>query len=352
MPLEQVVDTMLHELSHNVFGPHDDKFHALWNQLREEYEGLIRKGYTGEGFLSEGRKLGGQRIPRHEAQRIARNAAEKRRALTAGSGQKLGGAPVRAGTDIRDVIVNAIERRATVTKGCGSVVQSDQEDKEMKAIADQAMRNGFRTKAEEDEANEQAIAQALWELVQEDEMEKYGGAYVPPSAVNPTGNGGSGVQPTRPSSLGPPPTKNPLAAPSPASATLKRPTGTRPNSTRPLSRLVYEQSGSARSSTSTLNNSSPPPTKPSQTMWECPICTCHNQMSYLSCDACTTERPAEDFLVFVEGPPPQSASTKSLKASAAAATAKPKTWTCHMCSTVMEDKWWTCSTCSTMKLSS
>lgn len=352
MPLEQVVDTMLHELSHNVFGPHDNKFHALWNQLREEYEGLLRKGYTGEGFLSEGRKLGGQRIPRHEAQRIARNAAEKRRTLSAGSGQKLGGAPVRAGSDIRDVIVNAIERRTSITRGCGSDVQSDKEDKEMKAIADQAMRNGFRTKAEEDEANDQAIAQALWELVQEDEKEKYGAGYEPPSAANPTGNAGGGMRSTlRPSSSGPPPTRTALPAQVPGPVTLKRPSPTRPDSTRPLSRLVTEHSGSARSSSSTLPNSSPPPTASSQTMWECPTCTCLNPVNYLSCDACTTERPAEDFLVFVEGPP-RPASTRNLKPSTPVAAARPKTWTCHMCSTVMEDKWWTCSSCATMKLSS
>jgi hypothetical protein len=341
---------MLHELSHNVFGPHDDKFHALWNQLREEYEGLIRKGYTGERFLSEGRKLGGQQIPRHEARRIARNAAEKRRTLSAGSGQKLGGAPVQAGTNIREVIVNAIERRATITKGCASDVKDD----EKKAIADQAMRNGFRTKAEEDEANDQAIAQAIWELVQEDEKEKYGGAYIPPSAANPTGNGGGGMMPSaQRSPRGLSPTKTSPPPPAPAPPTLKRPTATRPDSTRPLSRLVLEQSGSARSSTSTLNNSSPPSTKSSQTMWECPVCTCHNRLSYLSCDACTTERPADDFLVFVESQtPPRPASTRSLKPAGPTAAAKPRTWTCHMCSTVMEDKWWTCSSCATMKLSS
>ena len=48
---EQVVDTMLHELSHNEIGPHNAQFHALWDQLRKEYEGLVSKGYTGEGFL-------------------------------------------------------------------------------------------------------------------------------------------------------------------------------------------------------------------------------------------------------------------------------------------------------------
>lgn len=94
---------MLHELSHNVHGPHDAQFHALWDQLRKEYEALVAKGYTGEGFLSEGHRLGGRRVPIDEARRIARAAAEKRRTLYAGSGQRLGGRPVRVGTDIREI---------------------------------------------------------------------------------------------------------------------------------------------------------------------------------------------------------------------------------------------------------
>jgi hypothetical protein len=87
-------------------------------------------------------------------------------------------------------------------------------------------------------------------------------------------------------------------------------------------------------------------------MWECPACTCHNPLSYLSCDACTAERPSEDFLFFVESQPLRQAGTRSFESSPPAATSKPKTWTCHRCSTVMEDKWWTCSSCATMKLSS
>jgi len=35
LPLEEIVDTMLHELSHIVFGPHDSKFHKLWDGLRD-----------------------------------------------------------------------------------------------------------------------------------------------------------------------------------------------------------------------------------------------------------------------------------------------------------------------------
>ncbi|ROW10860.1 hypothetical protein VPNG_05388 [Cytospora leucostoma] len=179
LPVEQVTDTMLHELCHIVHGPHDAKFHALWDQLRDEHEGLIMKGYTGEGFLSQGHKLGGGKgVPMHEARRLARVAAEQRAekaARTRGSGQRLGGAPIQRNQDIRQVIADAIDRRNRTERGCGS---TNFTEKEMQTISDIATRNGFKTQAEEDAANEAAISQALWELVQEDERKKYGDDYV------------------------------------------------------------------------------------------------------------------------------------------------------------------------------
>ena len=219
---------MLHELSHNVHGPHDQKFHALWDQLRKEYEGLLSKGYTGEGFLSEGHRLGGRGgVPRDEARRIARLAAEKRRTLSSGSGQKLGGRPVPVGTDIRRVIVDAIERRNTVLRGCGA---GSKNDKEIQDLGDQATNNGFKTKAEEDEANDRAIAQALWELVQEDEKKEYGKDYIAPTPTDPTGNGGGEISPSKTIKR-----EEASAAPKAKAPPIRRP------SDRPVSRLVSEQ---------------------------------------------------------------------------------------------------------------
>ena len=172
-------------LCHIVHGPHNEAFHTLWNQLRDEHESLVRKGYTGEGFLSTGHKLGGGRIPMHEARRRARAAAEQRRVLGAGSGQKLGGTGIRRGEDVRKVIADAAQRRLNVTRGCADDTERKTE------IMEEVSRNGFRTKAEEDDANEQAIMQAYIELIQEEEREKYGQDYVQPSSDNPAGSQGT-----------------------------------------------------------------------------------------------------------------------------------------------------------------
>ena len=332
---------MLHELSHNVHGPHDQKFHALWDQLRKEYEGLLLKGYTGEGFLSQGKVLGGRRVLIDEARRIARAAAERRRTLNSGSGQKLGGAPVRVGTDIRKVIVDAIERRNTVLKGCGSEKKNDLEIKE---LVDQATQNGFKTKAEEDEANDRAIAQALWELVQEDQKKEYGKSYILATPADPTGNGGGEISPENRMK-----TEN--------SSFLKASTPpTRPGA-RHLSRLVSE--GPAAKKAKSIPRlaeeiipirAQPAPTpasapKSAPTGWTCPICTLHNPIDYLSCDACTTERPIEITRRLAEH-------ARKKQPTARDPTAPASTWQCSKCTTLMGDEWWTCSTCGKMKESS
>ncbi len=329
LPLEQVVDTMLHELCHNVHGPHNEAFHTLWDQLREEHEQLARKGYTGEGFLSTGRKLGGAHIPKHEARRRARAAAEKRRTLTTGSGQKLGGTPVARGQDIRQVIADAATRRATVTKGCASGTDKG------RGIVEETSRNGFRTKAEDDDANEEAIMQAVIDLVQEDEKEKWGDSYIPPSNQNPAGSQG---YPTRSTP------NNPVSSkPVPSSFNSSR----NPPHPVPTSSPTHQPS----SSTSTLDLHT----------WTCDICTLVNPSTYLVCDACSTEKPSprpsppsSRRRPHTE-PPKLSTNTvgkKSIKALATldqAIEKKPLGWLCGRCGNWMEAEWWTCSGCGGMK---
>lgn len=36
-PFDQILDTMLHELCHNVHAPHNASFYKLWDELRKVY---------------------------------------------------------------------------------------------------------------------------------------------------------------------------------------------------------------------------------------------------------------------------------------------------------------------------
>ncbi|RMD39952.1 hypothetical protein DV735_g5176, partial [Chaetothyriales sp. CBS 134920] len=178
LPLESVVDTMLHELAHNVIGPHNREFHALWDKLRDEHEALVRKGYTGEGFLGRGNRLGGRRMPVSEVKRQARAAAERRRVLSAGSGQKLGGSGIMRGQDARAVIAAAAEKRIKIERGCASNT-----DRGRQIARDEAAKKDrvMRTTVDHEDEQEAAIMQAYIELIQEDEKAQLGDLYLAPT---------------------------------------------------------------------------------------------------------------------------------------------------------------------------
>ena len=285
----------------------------------------------------------------HEARRLARVNAEKRRTLTAGSGQKLGGAPLRRGVDIRNVIADAATRRAVITKGCASGVDAERE----REIDQETDNKGYRTKAEEDDANEEAIMIAYIDLVQEEERDKYGDAYSPPSKENPAGSQG-GFNKLKSESG----SRTNHAPPVPASTKPKPPT------TKNLDQ-GYGQ-------TVLLPSTHPPATKsqaPSTDSWTCEICTLVNPANYLCCDACTTERPTPPPSPV---PKPQTVgstqarpssirdsnaqkavkSLMSLDATMSQLPRKPIGWSCHSCGNFMESEWWTCARCGSMKQSS
>ncbi|KAL7793231.1 WLM domain-containing protein [Trichoderma ceciliae] len=353
LPTESVVDTMLHELCHIVHGPHDAKFHALWDQLRDEWHGLLFKGYTGEGFLSEGRRLGGrQTLPPHEVQRLARTAAEKRKAqqqLTHGSGRRLGGGdisrPPRPGRNLRQAAAAAAEKRNKALEGCATEKLSENE---IRDIGDTASKNGFRTQAEEDEANDLAIAQALWEMAQEDETANLsGGPYMTPSPAEKIMTGIKG--------------NNSVSFDS-----------TRPNS-------AAGGSGSDNGRKRAI-----PPRPSEERFWICSVCTLHNPQDFLCCDACGVEQneailhipvtprqpgPRPAVIDLTNSPPktkmkareaPRIAQRQSVSTSVSGSTSapaparppRPPTWRCEFCATEMERQWWTCSNCGQMKFNS
>ncbi|KAJ5683522.1 hypothetical protein N7462_006687 [Penicillium macrosclerotiorum] len=351
LPIEQVVDTMLHELCHIVHGPHNRQFHALWNQLRDEHEELVIKGYTGEGFLSQGKRLGGSRIPLDEARRQARAAAEQRQLLTKNSGQKLGGAPRPRGIAARKLRADAAQRRIEVTAGCASGTNNTAQ------LAEEATRNGFRTQAEEDDANDQAILQAFIELIQEEEREKYGDSYIPPSQENPAGprtgespglsNSGESIEPS------------------------------------PLDELPEEVENKPEIFDLTADNGS------YESSWTCTTCTLENPPNFLCCDACAAERPTPKTVSTTttqqgesdRGTPTQPPKKRVFQEDEMQARDKrnprdtfafrnrtraldtltsldrdiskrPLGWLCDQCGSFMEAQWWTCSCCGKLKVSS
>ncbi|KAF9515125.1 hypothetical protein BS47DRAFT_1372117 [Hydnum rufescens UP504] len=136
---DHLVGTMLHELTHNVHGPHDDKFYKFLAGLETEYDELQRSGYSGEGFFSKGARVGegvSHDLPPHLARLKALEAAEKRRrtaALTSGSGSRLGGR--KTAKTPRELAAEAAERRARDQHACG-------QDKYAEAEAEKAIRDG------------------------------------------------------------------------------------------------------------------------------------------------------------------------------------------------------------------
>jgi hypothetical protein len=399
--MEQVTDTLLHELSHIVFGPHNVDFNNLWNELRDEHQSLLMKGYSGEGFLSQGQKLGGKRVPLDEMRRQARIAAEKRKSTTNANagGHRLGGASVVRGVDMRKVIADAASRRTSITEGCAS------NSSEAGRLVHQQEQDGFRTRAEQDDANDMAIARALQDLMYEEEMQRLGAptgqgglswdrenglsfdSNPPSRTASPAPNSSSGLEWSREGGLS-------FASPTFPPAPVRQSSSPTVNSQgRPLSRLVTEPHSTSLSSraiptsrttsreTSRLISQeeeqlrnkqlppTPPPASPQQitvptdpNKWACPQCTLHNPLDFLTCEACGLEQPPQPIpqhkrfgssqaAPSLPKPPPQS----GLRGQGATPFEPAKGrigWNCLECGTFMENQWWTCTLCGTMKLDS
>lgn len=367
LPIEQCVDTLLHELSHIIFSDHDSNFHALWDELRDDHETLIMRGYTGEGFLTGGKKLGGGPVPpQHEMRRLARANAEQRRVLQKDSGRMVGGKRVPPGADLRKVLADAADRRATVDRGCASgTAQANN-------LAEQAGRHTFKTKAEEDDANNRAIAEALFDLIEEEEAQKMKGTFSTPS---PTGgltwSKEHGLATTESSTTDSDlpkseeeqmrwalqeslkvnqPRKRPLSLDQDVQVLSrppfsKLPPGAVARKDTPFIDLTEDDEDEAPIKKPMTKLPSPSPES-----WACQVCTCINLQTHLACDACGVERPTVKVPAGPVGigcrenarPRPAYVEKKQAKKESLG-------WNCRECGTFVENMWWCCTLCGLMK---
>ena len=352
MPFEDVLDTMLHELCHIEIGPHNSSFHKLWDTLRDEWYALQIKGYTGEGFLGNGRMLGGRQIPNEELRRRARAAAQQRERerLTKGprqaSGRRLGGVTPKP-RDPRDAVAEATIRRTkdlNSQEGCGTGTKAGAR------AAEDALLNGFTTKEDMDEADQVAINEALFELMSMEEEQKIIDSQ---DVSNPT----EGLVWTAKDGLQAAPRSTPSSSRGTTSTTpnlvpgRRQPERDRPG--RPLSRLVREadeRSGKRPQSApdNPFSRILPPPdpqpaVNPEPSPWQCLICTLVNDAEVSRCGACESTRPGGN-----RRPQTKTAGRSSVLQAGPENTA-PLGWNCRQCHTFMESQWWTCSLCGLMK---
>ena len=276
-----------------------------------------------------------------------------------------------ARADIRQIIADAASRRMRITSrgdGCASNSQNAE------AIGDEASQNGFRTEAEEKDANDRAISQALWELVQEEEARKAGVANWKDEGLQ--WNPSTGLQPAllppaldsaekevEPKagkscdSLQPTPSKR---HPSPASSRLGS-TSTTPSPPAKTKRLKTDDHN-APTVVDLTTSPSPPP--PAPTTWSCETCTLVNPIKSPTCNACESDRTkslSNPVPVKSERSHKPNRSDKLLLSrrsgaliSAAEAEARAKLkpqagWVCTRCGNWSEAMFWSCGQCGNIK---
>ncbi|TYJ58885.1 hypothetical protein B9479_000317 [Cryptococcus floricola] len=137
---DQLVLVMLHELTHIVHGPHAVPFYNLLKELEEEYYALKTKGYSGDGFHSDGHHLGAVRRNEYDGKKKGLAAAEERlgRAKVLGKGGKLGGSG-SAGKSMKELVAEAAERRLKDDRVCKTEEHSDEAEREVKKAQEESI---------------------------------------------------------------------------------------------------------------------------------------------------------------------------------------------------------------------
>ncbi|CAH1756640.1 4016_t:CDS:2 [Entrophospora sp. SA101] len=125
-----LIGTMLHELSHIECAPHDAKFYKLLDLLHDEYDELLVKGHTGDWFFGNHYRLGqSNNVPLASAGLKSLETIEKKQQLERimpKGGIRLGGtAHTNYNLPIRELTAMAIEQRLKDIVWCGVRIPAD-----------------------------------------------------------------------------------------------------------------------------------------------------------------------------------------------------------------------------------
>lgn len=276
------------------------------------------------------------------------------------------------GADLRKVLADAADRRATIDRGCASGTAQAGE------LAEQTGRHTFKTKAEETEANNRAIAEALFDLIEEEEAQKMRGTFSTPMPTGgltwskehglaATGSDETAVQAPDDEDEQ---MKWALQESLREAGSRKRPLPTDREDIQVITKAnlppkpsnntiirkdtpLIDLTGDDDLAVSAKKPATHPP--PNSGHWACEVCTCINPQQYLACDACGVER-----LVFNVPATPSSGTPTTLGRSNTLrpmqareirkeAQKESAGWNCRECGTFVEHMWWCCTLCGLMK---
>ncbi|KAJ7757470.1 WLM domain-containing protein [Mycena metata] len=239
---EEVVQTMLHELTHNVHGPHDEKFYKFLSGLQDEYDALQRSGYSGEGFFSNGN-------------RVALEAAEKRRKTQLAIGN--GGGRLGGRTDTANLTPRELAAR----------VRPQTAARETRKRVDPDSSPSRRRTRRPKKASSIKPSTSPWTRTRTDSDV---------IVVDAPG----------PSKVAIPQSKKVAVSTCGSSDTPRC----------QISGERYYQTSSRQVLTRTSRSRPQPPAKKSRTDWTCRTCTLINPLMALQCDACLAQRPPDDSI--------------------------------------------------------
>ncbi|KAH6854224.1 WLM domain-containing protein [Chaetomium sp. MPI-CAGE-AT-0009] len=157
LPLDQMANIMLHELSHMQYWDHDNNFYNLWEQLRLDFNQMLMRGFTGEGSLT----FCGTHEPRGPG-------------LPSGN-QSFAAPSTFAGSllapSFHDSFSQSISRvGSTADIDCDS---SRKSGRELQVLSQRWTKDSIKTRAEEASASDVADSQALWDVVKRESRGEY-----------------------------------------------------------------------------------------------------------------------------------------------------------------------------------